>query len=111
MKRRSYLSSREPRSFLRSDLRNAYVKIYFVVERRNRKFFLEKFGSNRDCVERSSKGWLVASLDREYRRDTLEISRRIRIIHPPRVKQEGDRIVRFVSEIQSMPDRRMPLTC
>lgn len=43
-----------------------------------------------------------SSLDREYRRDTLEISRRIRIIRR-RVKQEGDeRIVPLVSEIQSM---------
>lgn len=105
MKRRSYLSSRESRSFLHLDLRNGREKFTFI----HFSFFRKIRGAE---VAETGEGRRVrwSSLDREYRRDTLEISRRIRIIRR-RVKQEGDeRVVRLVSEIQSMPDR-MPLTC
>lgn len=114
MKRRSYLSSRESRSFFAPRLEKR--------ERVRTQSLVEKFISNRSILlsknwkfvgrkwPRRQKSVAFVGLDREYRRDTLEISRRIRIIRR-RVKQEGDeRIVRLVSEIQSMPDR-MSLTC
>lgn len=108
MKRRSYLSSRESRSFLHLDLRNGREKFTFIQRSILPSF--EKFVGRKWPRREEGRRVRWSSLDREYRRDTLEISRRIRIIRR-RVKQEGDeRVVRLVSEIQSMPDR-MPLTC
>lgn len=109
MKRRSYLSSRESRSSLHHDSRNVRAiprlknifssdDLYSFFLSKNRKFAGRKW-PRRGGEERRVR-W--SSLDREYRRDTFEISRRIRIIRR-RVKQEGDeRIVPLVSEIQSM---------
>lgn len=109
MKRRSYLSSRESRSSLYHDSRNvrAIPRLKNIFSSDDLLLLLSFEKSEIRGAEVAETGgeerrvrW--SSLDREYRRDTLEISRRIRIIRR-RVKQEGDeRIVPLVSEIQSM---------
>lgn len=109
MKRRSYLSSRESRSSLHHDSRNvrAIPRLKNIFSSDDLLLLLSFEKSEIRGAEVAETGgeerrvrW--SSLDREYRRDTLEISRRIRIIRR-RVKQEGDeRIVPLVSEIQSM---------